>query len=130
MNKPAQLQLGLENCETLVFDWCDVNSVVLHDLADMLTITNDGSKITHTHCKGFLIDVNIDGGYYLLDNDSSHWKKRLEKGDITSVCFVYENNRETYFVDWADNSDDLYHDHQGVNIYEDSAIIYCGKDFK
>lgn len=130
--KPTKLQLLLENCEILEFDWNDVESVSFENTYDAVDIDSDGVVTTMKCCQKFYICVT-GGGEYSFDNGSSHWTKRLKEGDITHIHIVYGDGSElTYRVEWPLVGHMYYHPHQGVGkTWMDGVhLIFCCKDTK
>lgn len=130
--KPIKLQLLLENCEILEFDWEHVDTLSFENTYDAIDIENDGTISTVKCCQRFFICVS-GGGEYSFDNGSSHWTQRLKNGDITHIYVMYENGDDlTYRVEWPRNGNAYYHPYQGVYpTWMDGVYsIYCCKETK
>ena len=132
--KPTSLTLVLENCESLVFEWKDVQYVSVGGVTENISYCNRDTctKICRKSCENFYITVEETGGEYSFSNGSEHWTKRLVDGDITSICIEYEDGKQdVYDVVWPDGYD-YYHPHQGVEKEHDSIAwsIFCNKNWK
>jgi hypothetical protein len=128
--KPIKLELVLENCETIVFDWKHVNGICIADLTTTEQIDEEGVIEEYRYCKEFFIDVDSNGGEYEFDNGSEHWGKRLKKyADITQIHFVYaDNSRRSYHVKWPRDGGYSSHPWQGVEDCRDGyTYIWCNE---
>ena len=131
--KPIKLQLLLENCEILDFDWKDVESVSFENTYDAVDIDSDGVITTIKCCQKFYICVDGKGGEYSFDNGSSHWNERLKEGDVAFVSVLFDDDSElSYRVEWPTNGNMYYHPHQGVDTtwMKGVHLIYCCKETK
>lgn len=124
--KPLRVELGLENCEVLVFDWKFVESISFRDTHTSHFINKDGKQRLNNWCKEFNLIVDGDGGEYLHDNGSKHWKERLVTGDVTLITIVYENDAELeYHVTWPDWSANYHPDQSTEMLCKGFWSIYC-----
>lgn len=129
--QPTSLTLVLENCESLVFEWKDVQHVSVGGVTENISYYTC-TKIYRKLCEKFYITVEETGGEYSFNNGSEHWTKRLVDGDITSIYIEYEDGKQdVYDVVWPDGHYN-YHPHQGVEKVHGSTAwsIFCNKNFK
>lgn len=133
MTTPIKLQLHLENCDTLEFDWEHVNGLSVKGVTQNINITNKGVKVVNLSCTKFFVDLKKGSkGQYQFDNGGSKWKKRLAYGDVTSLTVLYADGKKDHWVvEWPDDADEYKHPHQGIvkNCFG-GWIVYCCKRTK
>lgn len=131
--EPSAVELILENCESIVFDWKDIEHLSFGQISENILIEKDGDQTSTKTCKTFhLIVKSKDVGDYSFDNGSKHWYDRFQDcPDITSVLIHYEEYCCLLYIDWYGQESEYVHEHQGVCEEFDGAIrIFCDEEYK
>ena len=125
---PTKLQLHLENCDTIEFDWEHVHGISINDITHSTNITTSGIKVSSLYCSSFFIELKKGAkGQYVFDNGGAIWKKRVALADITSISVLYEDGQKDHWrVQWPVESDGYTHPHQGImKDWRGGWLIYC-----